>query len=377
MNIPFNFSTVVGNEEKYLLEALHSGKWSGRGPKTLALEKLAQSQCQVKHAFFVTSCSSALEVSCLAAGLKPGDEVILPSFGFVSAANAIVMTGAKPVFADIDIHTWNISVETVLPLINSKTKAILPVHYAGSSAHTDELREICKSKNLFLIEDAAQSLGSKRDGKPIGSTPWTTCFSLHDTKNVACGEGGFVMTDDDELAQKIEIMIEKGTNRQKFFRGQVDKYTWVERGSSYIASDLLAAVALGQMEKTAVITEKRIQIEKRFREALREFNGKIQWQKIPSNIVANGHIAAFVVPVQSRSQILFDFKEKGIAALFHYVPLHDAPYASEKGYMPKKDLLNSRKISEGLVRLPLFYSMTDEHVEYICQSAKEILKNNL
>lgn len=372
--IPFNVPSPVGSEEKYLLEVLKSGKWCGRGPKTLALEALAKEKCQVKHVFFVTSCSSALEVGCLLAGVKPGDEVILPSFGFVSAANAVVMTGAKPVFADIDPKTWNISLESIKKVYTSKTKAILTVHYAGSSAHTDEIRKFCEDKNLFLIEDAAQSLGAKRGSKPIGGTRWVTCFSLHETKNINCGEGGFIMTDSDDLAQRIEIIIEKGTNRQKFLRGQVDKYTWVDRGGSYVASDFLAAIALAQLEQMEAITARRVEIYKKFKTGLKDFNNII-WQEIPRDVEANGHIAAFLVDPKIRDSVLRALKEKGVAAMFHYVALHDSPYAKEHG-LYNTELPHTREVSESLVRLPIYYSMTNSQVEEIIKTTKEVLKAN-
>ncbi len=365
--------TVVGNEEKYLLEALYSGQWVGRGPKTLALEKLAARSCGAKHAFFVTSGTAALEVATLLAQLRPGDEVITPSFAFVSSANAIALRGAKPVFADIDKDLWNITTETVEPLLTKKTKAILPVYYGGSSAGADGLRDICKKNNLFFIEDAAQALGAKRDGKLIGSTEYVTCFSLHATKNLSSGEGGLVMTDSDELARRIEIQIEKGTDRQQFFRGQIDKYRWVDIGSSFIASDLLAAVGLGQIEKMMEVTEKRKAICARIQSALKKFEGLISFQVIPKNIETNGHALGFTINSEIRDQILSQYKSLGVQAIFHYVPLHDSPYARTQGFVPGEDLKNTRAISEGLVRLPIYYSMTDQEVDFIISSSEKIL----
>ncbi len=377
MNIPFNTMTPVGNEEKYLVESLRSGRWCGRGPMTLALEKLAREKCGAKHAFFVTSCTSAMEVACLVANLKPGDEVIIPSFGFVSAANAVLLTGAKPVFADIDASTWNLSRATVEKCLTEKTKAVLSVHYAGSSAGVEDIRKLCLEKNFFFIEDAAQSFGAKRNGKPIGSTPWATCFSLHETKNVSCGEGGFIMTDSDDLAHKIEIVIEKGTNRQRFFRGQIDKYTWVERGGSYIASDLLAAVALAQMEKLDEITARRQQLEKKYKSELQKFSDKIQWQVLPANVETNGHIVAFTVAMEIRDKVLTELKASGVGAVFHYIPLHDAPYAQETGLAPDHVLPNSTHLSESLIRMPIYYSLTDSQLEEVLKITQEILVNNL
>ncbi|MBK9294815.1 MAG: dTDP-4-amino-4,6-dideoxygalactose transaminase [Oligoflexia bacterium] len=373
--IPFNQPSFVGNEEKYFKEAMGSAKWCGRGPKTLALEKLAKEKCQVKHAFFVTSCSSALEIGCILANLKPQDEVILPSFGFVSAANAIVMAGAKPVFADINPQTWNLDLENIKKVFTAKTKAIITVHYAGSSAHVEEIRDFCKQKGLFLIEDAAQSLGATRDNKPIGSSPWVTCFSLHDTKNIACGEGGFIMTDSDQLASRIEIIIEKGTNRQKFLRGQVDKYTWVDRGGSYVASDFLAAIALAQLEKMEAITKRRVEIYNKYVDGLKELvaANKITWQKTPVEIKTNGHIAAFLVDSKKRDEILKAFKVNGVSAMFHYVPLHDSPYAKELSLAPASDLANTQIVWESLIRLPIYYSLTDAQVSEVIRVAKQVI----
>jgi dTDP-4-amino-4,6-dideoxygalactose transaminase len=373
MQVPFNTVLPIGNEEKYLIESLRSGKWCGRGPMTLTLEKQVKNKLGVKHAFFVTSCSSALEVGCLVAGLKPGDEVIIPSFGFVSAANAVLAAGAKPVFADIDQGTWNISVETVKKVVTPKTRAVLPVHYAGSSAGMGELHSFCREGELFLIEDAAQSLGSKREGKFIGPTPWVACFSLHETKNISCGEGGLITTDSDNLAEKIEIIIEKGTNRQRFFRGQVDKYTWVERGGSYIASDLLAAVALAQFEKLDAITARRLEIAKKYHSALSEFEEVISWQKVPNGIEVNGHIVAFKVRQEIRDQVIADLKEQGIGAVFHYIPLHNSPYAQALDLMPEKALPQSVELSECLIRIPVFNTMGDEQVQFACDVISKVL----
>jgi dTDP-4-amino-4,6-dideoxygalactose transaminase len=375
MEIPSNRVTLTGNEEKYLLESLKSGKWSGRGPKTLALEKLSAKVCEAKHSFFVTSGTAAIEIGCLLAKLKPGDEVITPSFAFVSSANAIALRGAKPVFADVDRDTWNISRETIEPLITKKTRAILPVYYGGSAAGSEGLKEICREKKLFLVEDAAQALGAKLGGKPVGSSDYVSCFSLHDTKNITSGEGGLVMTDSDDLAKKIEIVIEKGTNRQQFFRGQVDKYRWVDMGSSYIASDLLAAVALAQFEKINEITEKRRSICTKIRKGLEIFDGKISWQVIPKNIQTNGHVSAFTIDPKIRDEVLKKLKASGVQGIFHYVPLHDSPYAKEAGYTTEKDLKNTRYISEGLIRLPVFYSMTDNEVEFVIEKTSKVLSD--
>jgi dTDP-4-amino-4,6-dideoxygalactose transaminase len=375
MQIPYVKMTPVGNEEIYLLEALNSGKWAGRGPKTLALEKLAQELTGAKHVFFLTNGTAALEVGCLLAGIKPGDEVITPSFAFVSSANAIVQRGGIPVFADINRGTWNITVETVAPLITKKTKAILPVHYAGNSAGIEELRKLCKDQNIFLIEDAAQSLGAFRDDQAIGPSDAVTCFSLHNTKNISAGEGGLIMTDSNSIASKIEVQIEKGTNRQRFFRGQVDKYTWVDLGSSYIASDLLAAVALGQLEKLRDVTEKRISICNRFQKEIGDFGGLIQWQEIPQNIRTNGHISAFVIDPKIRGKVLEAMKASGVEAQFHYVPLHDSPFAKEQMFAPKMDLPSTRWVSEGLVRLPVYYSMSDEEIDFVIKITKTIVRS--
>lgn len=367
MEIPFYKMAIVGNEEKYLLEALRSGKWSGRGPKTRILEERIKEICGVRHAYFVTSCSSALEVSCLAARLKPGDEVVMPSFSFVSAANAVLTAGAKPVFADVDLETWNLSAETAKAAITARTRAILTIHYGGSTAGVDELRDLCQQKNFFLIEDAAQSLGAKRKGKPVGATPWAACFSLHETKNISSGEGGFITTDSDDLAQKIEIHIEKGTNRQKFLRGQVDKYTWVDRGSSYVASDLLAAVGLGQIEKLDFITERRLEICERYKKGLAALDNIITWQKVPEGVQTNGHVAAFRVEAARRDEVLAALKQAGVQALFHFVPLHDSPYSRENGLAPRVDLPHTRVISDGLVRLPLYHTMTNSQVDVVIE----------
>jgi dTDP-4-amino-4,6-dideoxygalactose transaminase len=377
VKVPFSRPAIVGNEEKYIVEALHSPKWCGRGSKTLELEALVKKTLDVKHAFFLTSCSAALEVSCLLSDVGPGDEVIVPSFGFVSAANAVALRGAKPVFADIEMDTWNISARTVRPLITPKTKAVIMVHYNGLAAGVDELRELCREKSLFLIEDAAQSLGAKMNGAFIGPTPWTACFSLHDTKNLTSGEGGLLVTDSEELAGRIEILIEKGTNRQRFFRGQVDKYTWVDIGSSYIGADLLAAVGLAQLEKISEITDRRRQIWATYSRMLENFRPKVILQTEIAGFETNGHVAGFLVDTERRGEILSQLQSEGVGATFHYVPLHDSPYAKKLGSTGSFDLPNTRRVSEGLIRLPIFYSMTEAEVQFVTNKTAEVLETYL
>lgn len=377
MKIPYSRPAIIGNEEKYVMETLQSGKWSGRGLRTTGLESLVRNMFSVKHAFFVTSGTSALEVGAILSGVGSGDEVIVPSFGFTSTVNCIVGRGATPVFADIDPETWNLSVETVEPLITPKTKALVPIHYAGSVSGIQGLRDLCAKNEIFLIEDAAQSVGARWKGRPVGSTQDVTCFSLHDTKNVAAGEGGLVCTDNDDLALRAEIIIEKGTDRQKFLRGQVDKYSWVDYGSSYVASEILASVALAQIEKLNLITERRVQIWNHYKDVLGSFEGRISFQSFDEGVEHNGHIFGFCVPVEKRDAILADLNASGVGATFHYVPLHSSSYSKKMGWMPGRSLPHTDNLSNSLIRLPIYWSLREPEVHWVSEMTRKILNHHL
>jgi dTDP-4-amino-4,6-dideoxygalactose transaminase len=302
--------------------------------------------------------------------IGPGDEVIMPSFNFVSSANAVVRQGARPVFADIDMGTFNLDPEQIEARITPATRGIVPVHYAGQGCHMDVINELAHAHNLWVVEDAAQGVGALYDGQYLGTIGNAGCYSFHVTKNIICGEGGAFLTNDDELARRAEIVSEKGTNRSAFLRGEVDKYTWVDVGSSFIISDLLAALALAQLERVEEITARRVTIWQRYYDELGPLSetGKIILPKLDPKATINGHIFAFcTADPQRRDELLQGLKEKGIGATFHYVPLHSSPFArrhfDEIPSLPVTDL-----VSASLVRLPIYPDLTDEEQTYIIET---------
>lgn len=369
MFIPFNKPPYIGKESEYVLDAVNKGHISGDGEYTKKCAKKLEELSRTKRALLTTSCTHATEMAALLSDIKPGDEVIMPSYTFVSTADAFVLRGATPVFVDIRPDTMNIDETLIEDAITSKTKAIVPVHYAGVGCEMDTIMDIARRHNLTVIEDAAQAIASTYKGKALGTFGDFGCYSFHETKNISMGEGGALLIQNEDMIEPAEIIREKGTNRAKFFRGQIDKYTWVNYGSSYLPSDMNAAYLWAQLENIDIIQKKRISVWNRYREGLSELVEKeyIEFGVIPDECTNNAHMFYIkVCDLETRTELISYLKEKGIMAVFHYVPLHSAPAGRKFGRFNGEDRYTTKE-SERLVRLPLFYSITDEEVEYIIE----------
>ena len=369
MFIPFNKPPYIGKESEYVLDAVNKGHISGDGEYTKKCAKKLEELSGTKRALLTTSCTHATEMAALLSDIKPGDEVIMPSYTFVSTADAFVLRGATPVFVDIRPDTMNIDETLIEDAITSKTKAIVPVHYAGVGCEMDTIMDIARRHNLTVIEDAAQAIASTYKGKALGTFGDFGCYSFHETKNISMGEGGALLIQNEDMIEPAEIIREKGTNRAKFFRGQIDKYTWVNYGSSYLPSDMNAAYLWAQLENIDIIQKKRLSVWNRYREGLSELEKKeyIEFGVIPDECTNNAHMFYIKVrDLENRTDLLNFLKENGIQAVFHYVPLHSAPAGRKFGRFNGEDRYTTKE-SERLVRLPLFYSITDEEVEYIIE----------
>ncbi len=374
--IPFTKPDIGEQERKAILAALEAGQVGGNGPISRQLEARLQEMLDIRYVQLTTSCSDALELAMMALKIGPGDEVIMPSMNFVSSANAVIRERARPVFADIDINTFNIDPNHVEQLITPATRGIIPVHYAGQGCDMVAIMEIAQAHHLWVVEDAAQGMGALYDGQYLGTFGDIGCYSFHVTKNISCGEGGAFLTNDDEIARRAEIIREKGTNRSAFLRGEVDKYTWVDVGSSFIPSDLLAALALAQLERLTEITSRRLAIWHRYYEELLPLAGmgQIILPQLDARATLNGHIFAFRTnSAERRDQLLQALRQRNIQATFHYVPLHSAPYAQlhlrPVPHLPVTDL-----VSSSLVRLPLYSTLTSDEQSYIIETLYELCR---
>ena len=366
MFIPFNKPPYIGKESEYVIDAVNKGHISGDGEYTKKCAKKLEEFSGTKRALLTTSCTHATEMAALLSDIKPGDEVIMPSYTFVSTADAFVLRGATPVFVDIRPDTMNIDETLIEDAITSKTKAIVPVHYAGVGCEMDTIMDIARRHNLTVIEDAAQGIASTYKGKALGTFGDFGCYSFHETKNISMGEGGALLIQNEDLIEPAEIIREKGTNRAKFFRGQIDKYTWVNYGSSYLPSDMNAAYLWAQLENIDIIQKKRLSVWNRYREGLFELEKKeyIEFGMIPDECTNNAHMFYIKVrDLENRTDLLKFLTENGIQAVFHYVPLHSAPAGRKFGRFNGEDRYTTKE-SERLIRLPLFYSISDEEVEY-------------
>lgn len=378
MKVPFNKPCFIGEELECVKEAVQThGHLAGCGAFTKKCEMLLKDMLGVPT-LLTTSATHALELSALLLDLKAGDEVILPSFTFVSSANPYILRGASIRFVDND-EFGNIDVAACEKAINSKTRAIVAVHYAGNSADVDKLVALCKKHKIHLVEDAAQSIGVKFKGKPLGTFGTFGCFSFHDTKNITSGEGGALVINDPAFIQRAEILREKGTNRSLFFQGLVDKYTWVDMGSSYVLSEINAAYLYPQLKNVARINAKRGEIWKRYEKALRKPLEAIgaRLLEIPAHNTPNYHLFAilFKAPEQ-RIKFISTMRESGVTTPFHYVALHTSPMG-RKFISPQdasRELKNCARFSECLVRLPLFYGLNAEDVDYVVESALEVIE---
>jgi dTDP-4-amino-4,6-dideoxygalactose transaminase len=368
--IPFNKPPYTGNEEKYVLEAMKSSHISGDGIFALKCQQWFEDHLKCHNALFITSCTHALEMAAILIGIEAGDEVIMPSYTFVSTANAFVSRGAKIIFVDIRPDTMNIDEQKIEAAITSKTKAIVPVHYAGVGCEMDTIMAIAKKYNLFVIEDAAQGMMSTYKGKILGTIGHIGTYSFHETKNYTSGgEGGLLIINDAQFDQRADIIREKGTNRIQFFKGEVDKYSWVDLGSSYLPSELQAAYLWGQLESVYEINRKRLKSWDYYYTMLSslEEKGLIERPKLQADIQHNAHM--FYIKAKDyneRTKLLKHLKQNGILAVFHYVPLHSSPAGLKYGIFSGKDEFTTME-SERIVRLPLYYGLRKEDQQKVIE----------
>lgn len=368
--IPFNIPPHIGDEENYIKQAIANHKICGDGEFTKKCNSKLEEMTGAKKALITTSGTAALEMSAILADIQPGDEVIMPSYTFVSTANAFVLRGAKIVFVDIRPDTLNIDEELIEGAITDKTKAIVPVHYAGVGCEMDTIMDIAKRHNLYVIEDAAQCVNAFYKGQALGSIGDLGCFSFHETKNYSSGEGGAILINNEDNTERAEIIREKGTNRSKFFRGQVDKYTWVDMGSSYLQSELNCAYLYAQLEKPDIINNDRMRSWNMYNELLTPLKDKglIELPFIPNECVHNAHMYYIKVKdIKERTRMINHLKENGIGAVFHYIPLHSSPAGQKFGRFHGEDKFTTKE-SERIVRLPLYYGMKKRDIEYIVQN---------
>ncbi len=372
MKIPFNKPYLTGNEMKYITDALARNRISGDGYYSKIVHSFFEQKFDIEKALLTTSCTHALEMAAMLIDLKPGDEVILPSYTFVSTVNAVMLRGAKPVFAEIDPVYLNIDTKDVLQKVTERTKAIFVVHYAGVSCDMNKIMDIAHEHNLFVVEDAAQAMNAKFGDRYLGTIGHIGCFSFHETKNYQCGEGGaiFINVPDKHIIERAEVIREKGTDRSKFFRGEVDKYTWVDVGSSYLPSDMLAAFLYAQMERLDEINDLRARIYERYRECLIPYvqQGLLRIPEIPPEQTGNHHMFYIILnSEEERNWIMEGLKNRGVGAVFHYIPLHLSPMGEKLGYT-KGDLPVTERLSSCLLRLPMYAGMTIEEQEYVLES---------
>jgi dTDP-4-amino-4,6-dideoxygalactose transaminase len=370
--VPFNCPSIVGQEMEFIQESIRLGQISGDGKFTRLCSDLLAKMIGVKTALLTHSATAALEMAALLCDLQPGDEVIMPSYTFVSTANAVVLRGAIPVFVDIDSNTLNLNPQEVDSAVTNKTRAIFAVHYAGIPADMDRLVAIANRHNLFLIEDAAQALGSKYKGRAAGSLGDMAAFSFHETKNVISGEGGALTITRPELIERAEIIRQKGTNRSSFLRGQVDKYTWVDVGSSFLPGELIAAFLYAQLLEEKKITEKRLKVYHRYAASLSELetSGFIQTPQIPKFCESNGHIFYILLKDMSRRDNFIEYmRQNQIGTPFHYIPLHSSPggrlYGRSHGELAITDVSSS-----SIVRLPSYFDLSEDKIDYVIETVK-------
>jgi dTDP-4-amino-4,6-dideoxygalactose transaminase len=376
--VPFNKPYMTGKELWYISQAHHAGQLAGDGIFTKRCHRWLENHLQCHRALLTHSCTAALEMSALLADVKPGDEVIMPSYTFVSTANAFVLRGAIPVFVDIRSDTLNIDESLVEEAVTEKTRAIVPVHYAGVGCEMSVLLDIGRRFNLLIIEDAAQGLMASYKGKPLGTFGDLGCFSFHETKNVISGEGGALVTNNPQFAERAEIIREKGTNRSQFFRGQVDKYTWVDRGSSYLPGEIVAAFLCAQLEEAEIITAARLKLWNTYHEFLQplEQGGFFRRPIVPEHCQHNAHMYYILLKdLETRTRFISYLKQHGIQSVFHYVPLHSSAagltFGRVHGVMAQTNFL-----SDTLVRLPLFPSLEVAQVLKIVEIISQFFKAN-
>lgn len=365
--IPFNWPYMTGREKDYIAQAHAQGTLAGDGPFTKRCHEWLERATGASKALLTHSCTAALEMAALLLDIEPGDEVILPSFTFVSTANAFVLRGAVPVFVDIRADTLNLDERLVEAAITPRTRAIVPVHYAGVACEMDTLLAIAARHGLKIVEDAAQGVMASYRGRPLGAIGDLGAFSFHETKNVICGEGGALLVRDPGMALRAEVIREKGTDRSRFFRGEVDKYTWQEVGSSFLPGELSAAFLWAQLEQAKEITNTRLATWQRYWQLLEPLaaSGLLRRPIVPAECVHNAHMFYVLLhPELDRQRVLAEFRRRNIGAVFHYVPLHDAPAGRRHGRV-HGELAVTTSSAERLVRLPLWVGLTAEQQERV------------
>lgn len=375
MHTPFNKPYMTGKELWYIAQAHANGHLAGDGSFTKKCNAWLEARTGAHKALLTHSCTAALEMAAIMANIQPGDEVIMPSYTFVSTANAFVLRGAVPVFVDIRPDTLNIDETKIEAAITERTKAIAPVHYAGVGCEMDTIMAIARKHNLLVIEDAAQGIMSTYKGRPLGSIGHLGCLSFHETKNIISGEGGALLVNDPALAERAEIIREKGTNRSQFFRGQVDKYTWVDLGSSYLPSELIAAFLWAQMEEAEEITRRRLAIWGVYHQWLEglEQAGKLRRPIIPKECVHNAHMYYILLPdLAGRTSLISELKQHDINTVFHYVPLHSAPAGVTHG-RASGDLDATQDSADRLLRLPLWLGL-EQHQTTVIDKLLAVLR---
>ena len=373
MRINFNVPPFTGREMIYIKQAVDAQKICGDGQFTAKCNKWIKDKTGCEKALLTTSCTHATELAALLADIRPGDEVIMPSYTFVSTADAFVLRGATPVFVDIRPDTMNIDETLIEDAITEHTKAIVPVHYAGVGCEMDVIMDIARRHNLMVIEDAAQGIMSTYKGQALGVIGDMGCFSFHETKNFSMGEGGALLMKDSRFIEDAEIFREKGTDRSKFFRGQVDKYRWVNYGSSYLPSDMNAAYLWAQLELADEITKARMDRWNQYDALLRDLadKGLIEQPFVPDYCTHNAHMYYIKVrDLEQRGDFINFMKSKDVLTVFHYVPLHTAPAGLKYGRFHGEDNFTTRE-SDRLVRLPMYYALTEDDVNYICECVHE------
>lgn len=376
-HIPFNKPYIAGKELYYIAQAVEKGHLSGDGEFTRKCNAWLEQHSGAKKALLTHSCTAALEMAALLCDLQPGDEFIVPSFTFVSTVNAFVLRGALPVFVDIRPDTMNIDENLIEAAITPRTRVIVPVHYAGVGCNMERIMDIARRHNLLVVEDAAQGVCASWRGQRLGSIGHLGCYSFHETKNFISGEGGALLINDERFCERAEIIREKGTNRSQFFRGMVDKYTWVDLGSSYLPSEIIAAFLYAQLEQSETITARRLAIWRHYHELLEPLEAQGLLRRPVSNADSAGHNAhmyyILLPDLQTRSRLIQALKEQNIHAVFHYIPLHSSPMGKQlcqKDYhLPVTD-----QVSEQLLRLPCYYELSFKEIEKIILTIQSCLE---
>jgi len=371
--IPFNKPFLTGKEVQYINKANNLGQISGDGFFTKECQKWLEKNTSAKLALLTNSCTAALEIAAILADIKKGDEIIMPSYTFVSTANAFTLRGGKPIFADINPFTMNIDFNEIEKLINERTKAIVPVHYAGFGCDMDQISKIAKKYNLLVIEDAAQAVLSEYKGKALGSIGDLGCYSFHETKNIIAGEGGALLVNNERFIERAQYIREKGTNRTLFNKGLIDKYTWVDIGSSFLPGELTAAFLLAQMEQAKIITKERVEICNYYYKGFKEISdeGLVSVPLSLKSNMHNGHMFYLIHPsAKQRDLFIEKMREKGVMVVFHYIPLHNSPYAMKNFNTKSLKLPITESLYKRISRIPVWIGVDKE---YVLKSAIESL----